>query len=217
MSMRKNQYTHIIWDWNGTLVNDTQVCAQVLNAILAKYGKASTTFAQYRQAFSFPIAAFYEGLGFDFAKESYDEIADDYIDIYARRQFECQLHVGVPQILQACQDLGLGQSILSAYHQTMLEEAVQHFQIAQHFARIVGRQDFHAKSKISLGRTLLHELNIPAQQVVMIGDTSHDFEVAQDLGIHCLLISNGHQHPDQLPHCRVPVLTSIREVADWVC
>jgi len=206
---------HIIWDWNGTLVNDCQVCAQVLNAILAKYGKPRTTFAQYRQTFGFPIAAFYEGLGFDFSRESYDEIADDYIDIYARRQFECQLHAGASQVLQACQDLGLSQSILSAYNQRMLEEAVDHFQIAHYFARIVGRQDFHAKSKIHLGRTLIQSLGALPRQVVIIGDTAHDFEVARDLGTHCLLISDGHQHPDRLQHCGVPVLKSIHEVSDW--
>ncbi len=216
--MTKNTvaYKHIIWDWNGTLINDSQVCTQVLNAILAKYGKAPTTFSQYRRAFGFPIAAFYEGLGFDFTRESYDEIADDYIDIYARRQFECQLHAGVSQVLQDCGNLGLGQSILSAYNQTMLEEVVQQFQIAHHFTHIIGRQDFHAKSKIHLGRTLIRSLEIPPQQIVIIGDTTHDFEVARDLGTHCLLISSGHQHPDRLQPCGAPVLKAIREVSDWL-
>ena len=208
-------YKHIIWDWNGTLVNDNQVCAQVLNTILAKYGKPPTTFAQYRRAFGFPIAAFYEGLGFDFSRESYDEIADDYINIYARRQFECQLHAGVSQVLQDCRDLGLGQSILSAYNQTMLEEAVHCFQISRYFTNVIGRQDFHAKSKIHLGRTLIRSLGISPQQVVIIGDTTHDFEVARDLRTHCLLIGNGHQHPDRLQPCGVPVLESIHEVSDW--
>ena len=215
MPNNENTYRHIIWDWNGTLIDDSEACAQVLNAVLAKYGKSLTTFAQYRQTFGFPIADFYEGLGFDFAKESYDQLADDYIEIYAQRQLDCKLHDGVTDVLQACRDRGLSQSILSACHQTMLAEAIGRLQIAHFFTRAIGRQDYHAKSKIQLGRVLLEDLGIPAEQVLIIGDTLHDFEVARDLGTQCLLVGNGHQHPDRLQHCGVPVLASIHEVMDW--
>lgn len=209
-------YKHIIWDWNGTLIDDSKACAQVLNAVLAKHGKSPTTFSQYRQTFGFPIADFYEGLGFDFARESYDQLADDYIEIYARRQLDCQLHAGATDVLQACQERGLSQSILSACHQAMLVEALDRLHIARFFTHAVGRRDYHAKSKIQLGRTLLQDLGIPPRQVLIVGDTLHDFEVACDLGTQCLLIGNGHQHPDRLQQCGVPVLASIQEVADRI-
>ncbi len=209
-------YQYIFWDWNGTLLDDARVCVDVLNDVLSLYKKPATTYEQYLKDFGFPVSDYYEQLGFDFSKESYDDVAHAYMDRYSQRQFDCSLHHGVEDVLRACKRQGLGQSVLSAYQTDLLEQIVNHFGLRGYFFRLAGRDDLYAASKAEQGKTLLAQTNVASQNILLIGDTIHDFEVAEELSVDCLLISNGHQRPERLFSCGVPVLPSISEVPAWL-
>lgn len=211
-----NHYQYILWDWNGTLIDDTGTCFEILCTILETYGKAPTTYDTYLRDFRFPIKAYYEGLGFDFSIESYDAIANDFITEYRKRQYNCDLHTYVKAILHTLHNQGQTQFILSAFNQGMLEEAVTFFNIDQYFSGIVGQQDLYANSKIESGRKLMRQFKLAPDQGLMIGDTTHDYEVAQDIGVDCLLISDGHQARETLDACGVTVLDSLGEVLAWL-
>jgi phosphoglycolate phosphatase len=216
MTLKTSPYRHIIWDWNGTLLDDAPVCVQVLNQVLAKYGKPLITLPQYRAQFDFPVKDFYRQLGFDFSVESYDAVADDYIEIYRQRQYECPLHDGVPEVLGLCLKAGLTQSILSAYHQDLLTEIVRHFGLSSFFIRLTGLKDYFAASKVAEGQRLIKDLEVEPSQILLVGDTLHDHQVALALGIDCLLIGRGHQAPGRLKDCRAPILDSIRRVPTFL-
>ena len=66
------KYKHIIWDWNGTLLNDSYLCVQILNESLRKRNIPEITVEKYREKFLFPIKTFYESIGFDFDKEPFE-------------------------------------------------------------------------------------------------------------------------------------------------
>ncbi len=89
---------------------------------------------------------------------------------------------------------GLSQSILSAYRQTTLEQIVAHFGLTHHFIRLNGLDNIYAHSKAELGRAWLRELALPPADVLLVGDTLHDLEVARELGVDCILVAAGH-HP----------------------
>jgi phosphoglycolate phosphatase len=203
---------HIIWDWNGTLINDSWVCVEILNTLLLQYGKDTTTHDTYLKEFGFPVAAYYEHLGFDFSVDPFDTIADEYIDRYSTRQYECDLYDGTNTVLETLQRAEIPQSILSAYHQDYLTEAVTRFQVNQFFEHIKGREDHYATSKVDAGHDLISRLGLRAEQTLLIGDTLHDLEVAQALGTQCILISRGHQTADRLAHVTVPVVSDISQV-----
>jgi phosphoglycolate phosphatase len=206
------RYDHIIWDWNGTLLDDAAVCVQVLNTLLARHGKPQTTLAQYRAAFGFPVEDYYRKLGFDFTVQSYDALADEYIELYRQRQFDCPLHDGASEALDRCLQAGVTQSVLSAYQQDLLNEAVARFGLSSYFIQLAGRRDYFAQGKVAEGRRLLQDLDLDPSRVVMVGDTSHDAEVSHSLGVDCVLVGRGHQDPARLKGCGCPVLDSIRHV-----
>ena len=147
-----SQYHYIIWDWNGTLIDDTRTCYDILCTILEKYGKPSTTYDTYLRDFRFPLIEYYEGLGFDFSVESYDDIANDYIALYRKRQYTCQLHTGTEQTLSEISQRGHQQFILSAFNQAMLEQAIAFFGLQDYFNSVVGQQDLYANSKIDYSK-----------------------------------------------------------------
>ena len=59
------QYKHILWDWNGTLLDDSWLCVEVLNGLLKESGKPTITHETYKEHFNFPVIHFYEFLGFE--------------------------------------------------------------------------------------------------------------------------------------------------------
>lgn len=210
--MDLKKYKHIIWDWNGTLVNDNRLCVQILNKMLKKRSMPGVTRDQYRQQFDFPVEDYYRRLGFDFSIEPYESIADEFIADYEKGQFECQLQEDALGVLSSLSGKGLTQSILSAYHQSKLEEAVEFFQVGDFFIKIVGLDNYYANSKLKTGKKLLDQIAFEPDEVLLIGDTTHDFEVADNIKTDCLLIADGHQKRQKLESCGVSVLDSLNQM-----
>ena len=78
---------------------------------------------------------------------------------------------------------------------------------------VLGLGDIYAKSKVEVGLASLKENGFDPARAVMIGDSVHDYEVAQALGVRCVLQSGGHQPPEKLRETGAPVVKGLREAA----
>lgn len=206
-------YRHIVWDWNGTLIDDVWLCVDVVNAMLRERGLPLIDSDSYRSAFGFPVVNFYVHLGFDFARESFEQLSHIYIAAYQRRREECSLYPSTREVLASIRAAGLGQSILSAYEQHMLDSIVERLDLAPCFDHTMGNDNIYAASKVARGRILLERIGLPPSQVVMIGDTEHDHEVASALGMDCILVEHGHHTRARLQRLGCKVLPSLDAVA----
>ncbi len=198
MLERKNKYTTIIWDWNGTLLNDAWLCVDVMNGMLMERGLPLRTIDEYREVFDFPVRDYYEKLGYDFEKEPFEIIGMEFMVLYNRRQHETKLHEGVFDILGWFRKHGFRQLILSAREQSELIEETKSLGVYAYFDRIYGLDDHYAHGKTDVAVRLLADIGVPADQIVFIGDTRHDAEVAKECGIECILIPNGHHSRQRL-------------------
>ncbi len=205
-------YRHIVWDWNGTLIDDVWLCVDVVNAMLRERGLPLTDELHYRSAFGFPVINFYKHLGFDFGRESFEQLSVLYINAYQDRREECALYPSTREVLAAVRAAGLGQSILSAYEQAMLETLVERLDLGEFFEHLMGNDNIYAAGKVERGRMLLERIGLPASEVVMIGDTEHDHEVAKALGMDCLLLEHGHHSRERLARLGRKVLPSLEAV-----
>jgi len=190
--MHKSKYKHIIWDYNGTLVDDTWLCVEIVNEFLSRDGKPSINEETYRRKYDLPVIDFYKEIGFDLEYLSYDELSSKFIKIYDERRFECSLQLGIRQVLQAVRQAGIPQSVLSAYQRHRLESALDYYGLSQIFAYIAGLNDYYAHGKIEIGRNLVKSLNCLPEQILLVGDTAHDCEVARETGTDCVLLPIGH-------------------------
>lgn len=205
MRTGKREYDHIIWDWNGTLLDDAWLCVEIINGVLGRRNLPAISMQQYQEKFGFPVRDYYEQLGFDFSLESFESIALDFIREYGQRRHECRLHDASAGTLKRLAALQVSQSVLSAYHQASLEEMLDSFDLTGIFHKIFGLGDHYAHSKEERGLHLLQELGLPRDRILMVGDTIHDHEVAQAMGIDCILIPGGHQLRSRLESCGCPV------------
>jgi phosphoglycolate phosphatase len=206
-------YKHIIWDWNGTLLNDAWLCIEVLNSILDKRQRAPISEAIYREHFGFPVINFYQYLGFDFEDDSFDIVSREFIDGYEARWLEeCILHPETDRMLHTLSQSGVTHSVLSAAEQSALEVGIRHYQLDTHFKSLVGADNIYAKGKVERGRELIENLKPPLSDTVLIGDTLHDYEVAQAIGTDCILLAHGHHSANRLARTGAPVVQNHQEL-----
>jgi phosphoglycolate phosphatase len=210
--MKVDDYRHVIWDWNGTLLDDAWLGVEILNGILERRHRPAVSMQAYQRDFSIPVKPYYEKLGFDFSVESYDDVSTEFIDDYDRRRFECKLQNHAMEVLHCISQGGKTQSILTAYQQSRLEEILDYFRIRDLFAHLAGLNNHHAGSKIENGRQLIESLKISPKDILLVGDTLHDCEVARAIGVDCVLVSSGHTSRERLETAGVPVLMSLKDL-----
>lgn len=204
-----SKYTHFIFDWNGTLMNDLWLAVDVIDKMLTKRGLPGMTINKYCEVFDFPVKDYYERIGFEFEKESFEVVGNEFIVEYDKRQYECELQIGTSNLLRSLSRLPLQLSVLSARMQNTLEQNLDHYGISDHFLYIVGLNDHYAFSKLGAGIELLNKTKVPKEETIMIGDTLHDALVAKELGIDCVLIASGHQSKQRLLKANIPVFDTL--------
>lgn len=203
------RYQHILWDWNGTLFDDAGLCMEIINGMLGRRQMPAMDHSTYQTAFTFPVKNFYQAVGFDFARESFEIIAAEFMAEYDRRRFECRLQSGAREALETLMARGFRQSILSAYEQSRLEEMVAFMDLHEFFHHLVGLNDYYSAGKLESGKRFIGELGILPESVVLIGDTLHDAEVAEAMGIACILVPCGHYSRTRLLTGGVPVVDAL--------
>lgn len=202
-------YRHIIWDWNGTLVDDLALNVEIVNEMLTRRGLATVTRERYREVFTFPIQDCYAQLGFDFEREPFEQLSVEFIGRYRGGWHRSTLYPHGRDALESVRASGQSQSILSANHQDTLHDYVASFDLLHLFEHLVGLNHIQATSKVSEGRRLLEMLPHERAEVLLVGDTLHDAEVADTIGIDCVLVAHGYQSRRRLEQSGKPIVASL--------
>ena len=202
----------IIWDWNGTLLNDAGLAVETMNEMLARRNLPELSIDQYKQVFSFPVKDYYQKIGFDFEREPFEIPALEFIVRYNELVNYCLLHSDTVTILNHFKTNGSRQFILSAMKQDTLDQCLSHFQINHFFEHVSGLGDHYATSKVDNGHRLIAGLNLDPGQLLLVGDTVHDFDVATELGCQCVLVANGHQSKSVLQETGARIIDQLSQL-----
>ncbi len=209
-------FKHIIWDWNGTLLDDLKACVDAINILLSRRRLPTVTVGEYLDIFDFPVKNYYLKLGFDFTKDNWDAVAVEYHAAYAKTSADSPLRHGTLAALDTLKAHGIGVSVLSACELGLLRRMIRERHILHYFEHIYGLDDLFAASKLELGHALLKKSGLPRAETLMVGDTTHDHEVAGAMGIPCLLMSGGHQSESKLSALGAPMVADLKGVLDYI-
>lgn len=189
---------HIIWDWNGTLLDDLSHAVSIVNILLQEHNLPLITTEYYRQIFDFPVVNYYQKLGFNVEQKSFEKICHRFVELFMGTVYQVPLIPEMKSILIKMYQEGVTQSVLSASDQNSLDLMITHFKLNNIFKFVFGIEDKLGAQKIDRGQQLTKKSLIPLHKTIMVGDTLHDLEVANALGIDVVLISHGHQCPKRL-------------------
>lgn len=212
MTKNKSELTTIIWDWNGTLLNDVEASIDTMNELLEHRNFPLLNNIKYKEVFGFPVKEYYKNLGFDFQTESWEAVAAEYMDSYHTKEKNFSLFEGTVETLSFFKSKGYKQYILSAMKTESINKMLMTFNINTFFDGVYGLDHHYADGKVHVGKDLLAKEKLSPSECLLLGDTIHDAEVADNIGISGTLISNGHQSYDRLKKSRYPVIKSLADI-----
>jgi len=210
------KYKHIIWDYNGTILDDAQIVLDILNTMLKKRDLPICSMEGYREVFDFPIIDYYKKVGFDFNKYSFDELADEFMDLYDRLLESCQLRKGILDFIKKLHANGYQQSILTAGREQGIKREVKDFGLDKYITEITGLHNNKAESKVHLAELHLEKIKVDPKDILFIGDTTHDKQVANKIGCDCVLFAGGHQSVERLKAVNNKVASTTSEIKKYL-
>jgi phosphoglycolate phosphatase-like HAD superfamily hydrolase len=210
---------HIIWDWNGTLMDDFGLLLAAANSTLVAHGGEAVDVHRYRSSFRRPVHLFYaELLERDVSGEEWERLDAHFHAHYSANLESVALSAGATDVLAAIASEGHTQSVLSMWFHRQLVPFVEARGVAQHFVRIDGRPaDAPAGSKTPhLARHIsaLHLDSCELSGLVMIGDTVDDADAATDNGIPIVLYAGGEFDAERLAATGAPVAATLTQAAE---
>ena len=206
----------VIWDWNGTLLDDLEVSFAATNRLLAANDMAPLpSVDSYRAVFSFPVIDYYRRIGFDFDKLSFDRLAQQYMDFYHPAAEGCQLQKSAVETLRILRQNGIQQVLLSASKQAHLEMQLARYPIGEFFDAVLGISNIFAASKQQLAEDFIKKSGRAPEHFLFVGDSVHDFEVAQSCGAGCVLFCGGHQAKHILEQTGAPVIETLTQLPSF--
>lgn len=207
---------NIIWDWNGTLVNDTPAAHGTFNYLLETKMGRSISIDGYREIYQHPIEEMYRSAGFDLTLHSYELLSHEFHVRYAALAVEIMLQHDSLATLSTLRARRCRQFILSALPHNLLLEAVEKHQVGEFFEEVSGLSDNFGRSKVDNGILLLKGHQMLTDETLLIGDSSHDAEVAEALGIGCILVDRGFESRSRLERNRFPVVSNFSEALSYL-
>lgn len=205
------KYTHVIWDWNGTLLDDVTWCMFCINTMLSKRSLTTLdSIPAYHSVFGFPVIDYYRRVGLDFEKEPFEVLAKEYMTLYHDSSNTMKLFSDTIYVLTKIKEAGIHQTILSATESYTLSSQISYYGISSFFEELLGTSDIYAFGKTEIGKEYIKRVN--PEKAVLIGDTIHDKEVADLLSIDCILVSHGHQSRETLSSSGAMVVGVLEEV-----
>ncbi|MFF1506312.1 HAD family hydrolase [Streptomyces sp. NPDC058326] len=203
---------HLVWDWNGTLLDDTSAVIAATNAAFAELGLEPITLERYRELYTVPVPKFYERLMGRLPTDAEWIVMDGAFQRhYGERAATCGLTAGAAELLAARQASGLTQSLLSLAPHRDLIPLVRRHGIAERFLRMDGRVDTSTDGKSGHMVRHLAALAVPAERVVVIGDAADDAVAAAHVGAKAVLYTGGSHSRASLSRVGVPVVDSLDE------
>ncbi|MBB4930727.1 phosphoglycolate phosphatase-like HAD superfamily hydrolase [Lipingzhangella halophila] len=211
---------HIVWDWNGTLLDDNHATLAAINKVCAEFGRPPVGLEYWRSIFRRPLLSCYEELlGRRFADHEWDHLNEAYDRQYSAMLPSCGLAEGVPDVLHEWSTAGGTQSLLSMAAHQHLVPLVSERGLDGHFTRVDGRRfDNGQDSKTEHLLAHLAEQEVDPDTVVLIGDIDDDAYAAREAGAHAILVSTGMMSEERLRATGHPVApTPAAAVAALTC
>lgn len=201
---------HLVWDWNGTLLNDLHLVVAATNVAFASVGGPAVTVDEHRVQFRRPVAAYYaDVLGRAVDAEEFGRLDKIFHDAYRKGLTTCRLADDATTALRSWRG---SQSLLSMWFHEELVPAVRGYGLAGLFQRVDGlRVTAPGDRKAAYLAQHLAALGIDGSAAVLIGDSLDDADAAQAVGAGCVLYAGGFTDPDRLRASGHPVAETLTE------
>ncbi len=210
-------FSEIIWDYNGTVLDDLDISIVSMNTLLERRSMPLLAGRkEYLAKFGFPVIDYYKKCGFEFSAESFDAVAEEFISVYYRNMESALPKEGIVPLMEKLCGLGIEQYIVSAAETGWIKRNAQKLGIIKYIKGVVGDDGILAHGKTEYAKRWLDGRKVDPEKCLYIGDTLHDAQTAAALGTGCVLVSYGHCLKSKLLATGYPVVDSTESLTEFV-
>lgn len=201
---------HLVWDWNGTLLDDFGLVVEATNISLATVGGAAVTAEEHRRMFRRPVIDYYAvTLGRPVDAAEFERLDKAFHDAYRLGLPSCAL---TPDALDAIRAWSGTQSLLSMWSHAELVPEVARRGLGDLMIRVDGRTGYVLGDlKAAYLRQHLEELGVSGRECVLVGDSVDDADAADAVGARCVLYTGGFTGGSRLRGTGHPVAATLVE------
>lgn len=203
----------IIWDFNGTIIDDVDVAVKILNSILKELEyNILIDKDTYKDLFTFPVIEYYKNVGIDYNKHSFELVANLYHKYYNKYMIQAKINKHFYTLVDYFKSLGYKNVIISATREDILKKEISNYELNDYFDEIYGINDIYAHSKKDIANNWNNTSKLAKYEKIYIGDTVHDYEVANLINSKPYIICSGHQSKKILENNNIKTYKDLMEV-----
>ena len=210
------EYKVIIWDFNGTLIDDIDAALASVNDMLIRRNLPIINFEQYASYVDTPIIKFYEHIFDDLYSMDFDIIAQEFNSGYDKHLPQNAVMKNAEEVLGYFNKKGKLQTVISATHIDKVTNRLTEFGLTEYFDKILAHNNLIAEDKTHLAVKYFAEKGIVPSEAVVIGDCVADYKMAQAIGCDCILTTQGHQSRKEFSETSAKVIDSLLELKNLI-
>lgn len=214
---RPRQFDLIAFDWDGTLYDSTQIIVRCIQAAVMDVGGVKPTDAQAGYVIGMALMPALAHAAPDVPKEMYPLLGERYRHHYAQHHNDLCLFEGILPMLQRLRERQHILTVATGKSRKGLDEAFQQMDMRGMFDGSRTADETAGKPDPRMLHELMVEFGVPPERTLMIGDTSHDLQMAQNAGCASLAVSYGAHDPDGFARWSPrAVVHSVPALHDWL-
>ncbi len=214
---RPRQFDLIAFDWDGTLFDSTQIIVRCIQRAVADVGGTVPGDKEAAWVIGMGLMQALAHAAPDVPRERYAELGERYRHHYLAHRDDLSLFEGVLPMLNDLREQGHLLAVATGKSRRGLNEVLQTVELNGVFDGTRTADETAGKPDPRMLHELMREFDVAPQRVLMIGDTTHDLQMAVNAGCASVAVTYGAHEPHGFaalqPRC---VANSVRELHDWL-
>lgn len=215
--MTARRFDLIAFDWDGTLFDSTAAITRSIQLAVGDVGGTVPTDTQAAYVIGMALLPALAYAAPDVPKEKYNDLANRYRYHYLKQQEKITLFKGVLPMLQALRERGHWLAVATGKSRRGLNEALQHADLRGMFDSSRTADETAGKPHPLMLQELMAELGVGPERLLMIGDTTHDLQMAQNAGCASVGVAYGAHAVEDLHSCApLHVAHDVAQLQEWL-
>lgn len=211
------KYELVVFDWDGTLLDSAGAIVLTIQAACRDLDLPVPDDARARHVIGLGLIDAMRHAVPGLAAERYPEVADRYRHHYLSGDHQLTLFGGVREMLARLKAAGHILTIATGKSRNGLDRALEHSGLGSYFQATRCADECHSKPHPQMLDELMAKFGIAPEATLMIGDTSHDLQMALNAGVDGLGVTYGaHLHDHLLDFSPVACLHTVGELDQWL-
>lgn len=213
----KKEYDLIVFDWDGTLMDSASSIARSIQAAASDVGLAVPSDAEARHIIGLGLNEALQTLFPQADAATHEKVVARYRYHFLGQDHQIPLFAGAAELVQSLHARGYWLAVATGKSRRGLQRALEYSGLGPYFVATRCADESFSKPHPAMLLELMDELAVEKTRTLMIGDTSHDLQMASNAGVAALAVTYGaHEHDYLRDFAALACCHSVAEMTQWL-